>query len=234
MANELRQQEKKHQSKVQQRQKRQLQLKRLQDRDPIKLYWQIQKLEQKDKVGQEVRYLQRLKDDWKFIVSNKIHKEKVDKFLKNIEEEEKRKKKEQNRLWGQKSIYFNPELNPLGKVPGDGLSNTAKNPFPNLTKPLKKDMVFHYKEDPDIKSLGIALPEGSPPRFYKLVQNIPKSDHGNVIESEAMNTLLKPTIIEKASLIDSGGDNDNNGNCSEGNEDVNERDTKELKRQKID
>ncbi|KAF3992347.1 hypothetical protein FT663_01184 [Candidozyma haemuli var. vulneris] len=159
---EVRQNESKQKQKIQQRQKHQHQLEKLKSVDPIRLYFQIERLE---KEKNDEKRLKSLKDDWSFIRKHKLHADKLDGFLEQQKQKKAKIEKDQRRLWGNQSVYFNPELNPLGKVPAgeDGSS------LPNLTAPLRH--TTKYSPDPLIRELGIALPEGEPPKFYKSPQN---------------------------------------------------------------
>lgn len=174
LAQEVRRNELKQRQKIQQRQKQQHKLDKLSSCDPIKLYFHIRKLEALEErkeldPGQEKR-LQTLRQDWTFIVKNKLFRDKVDKFLKSQEEAQLAKRKAEQKLLGKESVYFNAELNPLGKVPI--VSNvTIENCtfFRNLKK-SSRNKIFS-EPDPIIAELGIRPPEGEPPRFYKSVQN---------------------------------------------------------------
>ncbi|KAK6465369.1 hypothetical protein DFJ63DRAFT_18857 [Scheffersomyces coipomensis] len=172
LAAELKKNERKQQTKVHQRQKDDLKSEKLKDANPIKIYHQIKKLEATNDISdKDKQYLARLKEDWDYIIKHKLHQEKVNTFLAKIEEDEKKRLSNESKLWGSKSIYFNPELNPLGKVP----SLPGEPTFPNLVKPLKGQYFKKPKVDPLIASLNVVLPQGEPPRFYKQVQNISKS-----------------------------------------------------------
>lgn len=193
LANELKTSERKQQNKVQQRQKRQFKLDKLSKSDPIKLYGLIERLEQNnDKTQREILYLKNLKDDWEFINKNGLHKDKIEPFLQKREQEEKEKIQANNKLWGRESVYFNPELNPLGKVPGANLLDTPIRQLPNYTKPLKSHLYKKYDKDPIIDKLGIVMPEGEPPRFYKMVQNVNKYS----VLSNAQNTTNEDAVNE--------------------------------------
>ncbi|RCK55530.1 hypothetical protein Cantr_04003 [Candida viswanathii] len=176
LADEFKKNERKQVSKIQQRQKHQHKLEKLSKTDPIRLYYRIERLEQQqDKSDKDNEYLQSLKDDWSFIEKNNLHSSKLKPFLQEKQKKEKEKLKQQSKLWGLKSVYFNPELNPLGKVPDvDNLSQKPSQPLQNLTLPLKTTLV-KYEPDPLIKELRITCPSGEPPRFYKLIQNTSKS-----------------------------------------------------------
>lgn len=163
LAKEVRQNELKQKQKLQQRQKHQHKLEKLSKADPVRLYFQIERLE-KEK-SNETR-LKLLKEDWQFIRKNKLHREKLDEFLEQQKEKKAKQEKNQRKLWGKTSIYFNPELNPLGKVP----VNENGEPFPNLTVPLRQTV--KCSPDPLIQELGITLPREPQPQFYKAPQNI--------------------------------------------------------------
>lgn len=184
LSEDLRKQEKRKQGAIQQRQKRQLQLERAQDTDPIRLYRRIQRL--KDDENSDKK-LARLEDEWDFIRKNGIHKEKLEPFLARINEKNERLEQQKSKLWGMKSVYFNPELNPLGKVPQ--IAQTKQ--LPNATIPLKSK--YRHPKDPRTLSMAIPLPPGEPPKYYKLVQNI-GDNHKSAIESSSTTSeMLVPT-----------------------------------------
>lgn len=190
LANELKSKERKQQSKVQQRQKRQFMIEKLSTADPIKIFRQIERLElNNDKTERDSLHLKNLKDDWEFIKKNGLHKEKVDFFLIQREQEEKTKTKANNKLWGLKSIYFNPELNPLGKVPGENLLEKPIRQLPNHTKPLKSHVYTKYAKDPLIDSLELVLPEGEPPKFYKMVQNTQRDSTTSSVQPSTISDV---------------------------------------------
>ncbi|CAI5757840.1 unnamed protein product [Candida verbasci] len=165
LSQEFKQNEKRQQNRIQQKQKHEFMMKKLSKIDPIKLFYKIENLEKKEnKSKTDEHHLNLLKDDWEFIEKNKLHLKKLEKLKKELETKERLKLKQKSKLWGDKSVYFNPELNALGKVP---------NGYKNLTIPLKERV--KYEPDPLIKQLNIKLPTGSPPQFYKLIQNTSKS-----------------------------------------------------------
>lgn len=176
LADEFKKNERKQVSKIQQRQRHQHKLERLSKTDPIKLYYKIKRLEQQDdKNEKDLSYLETLKGDWEFIEKNNLHSNKLKTFLQDQQKQQREKLKQQGKLWGLKSVYFNPELNPLGKVPDEtNLSFKPNQPLQNLTVPLKIKKIKH-EPDPLIKELGIGCPSGEPPRFYKLIQNTSRS-----------------------------------------------------------
>lgn len=189
LSDDLRRQEKKKQSSIQQRQKRQVQLERCKNTDPIRLYRRIQRIKEDDKGDKKL--LERLEDDWSFIVKNSIHNEKVQPFLERIEQQHKRIEEQKSKLWGMKSVYFNPELNPLGKVP----KNTGKKNLPNLTVPLKPSQ--KPPKDPRVQQMSISLPAGEPPKYYKFVQNTGE-EHRTAIESSGSTAkMFVPTQMLK-------------------------------------
>ncbi|KAI5955927.1 hypothetical protein KGF54_001429 [Candida jiufengensis] len=176
LAQEFKQNERKQQSKIQQRQKNQFKLEKLKNTDPIKLFHKIENLKNNpSKTEKDEEYLTKLQEDWSFIEKNGLHQSKVKQLLSDHEKKLKLKQKQETKLWGQESIYFNPELNPLGKVPDlDNLKVKLKEPLKNLIiKNLKN--VQKYEPDSLIKELNIKLPKGEPPKFYKYVQNTKKA-----------------------------------------------------------
>lgn len=195
---ELKKNERKQQQKVQNRQKQQHKKVKLASIDPIRLYYQIQRLEKSGELSdRDQKYLYGLKEDWDFIVKNNLHQTKLKPFLEQEQKKEKVKQLEKTKLHGLKSIYFNPELNPLGKIPNpDALPNKPIHPLPNFTKPLKKEDLEKYAVDPLINQLGIVVPEGDPPRFYKLVQNTQKKNYEN-LGAKAEISSFRPTNTRK-------------------------------------
>lgn len=228
LAGELRNNEKRQQERIRKRQKQQVKYDKLIHTDPIRLYGKIEKLEKEEsKSNREEAFLKQLRDDWNFIVKNELHKEKVQSFLSKKQTEDREMEKAKKRLWGQKSIYFNPELNPLGKVPGKGLLKRIRHELPNFTKPLEPSNYFKYPKDPEIDSMNIVMPKGQPPRFYKSVQNTQRPS----IDNKASVSLEKATKVESLSSQpasyrdahkvtykagDSDESNDNNDSSSEG------------------
>ncbi|KAI5966358.1 uncharacterized protein KGF55_000667 [Candida pseudojiufengensis] len=180
LAQEFKQNERKQQLKVQKRQKHQHKLEKLKNIDPIKLFHRIENLRNKSsKTDNDIEYLSKLEEDWSFIEKNDLHSNKVKEILRDQQKKLKLKQKEETTLWGKDSIYFNPELNPLGKVPqveslGFKLSQPLKNLKINQLKKVKK-----YEYDPLIEKLGVRLPDGQPPKFYKYVQNTKKPSKRN-------------------------------------------------------
>ncbi|KAI3403684.2 hypothetical protein KGF56_003502 [Candida oxycetoniae] len=172
---EIKQNERKRQLKIQQRQKLKFKLEKLQQCDPIKLYHKIENLEKRSNLSEkETSYLKLLKEDWAFIEKNKLHEGKIKSFLKDKDQHEKSIRKRESKLWGVKSVYFNPELNPLGKVPRiECLDCEVQIELKNWTVPLHSKRK-KYDVDPLIKELNVKVPKGEPPKFYKLIQNTEK------------------------------------------------------------
>lgn len=170
LAKEVRQNELKQRQKIQQRQKHQHRLQKVQLLDPIRLYFQIQKLEASPADNDQQTRLKRLKDDWKFMEKNKLHQEKLRPFLEEQKRKQEAQRKAASKLWGKLSVYFNPELNPLGKVPElSNLLYRIQGTLPNATLPLKARK--KYERSPLLDSLQVVMPEGPRPQFYKLVKN---------------------------------------------------------------
>lgn len=179
LASEIRREETKRQSKIQNRQKYNHAFEKLKNVDPISIYKKIERLKNSpDKDINSIKYLKTLQKDWDFIIKHDLHKDKVKPFLESVEKNRKQQEVLRNKLWGLKSVYFNPELNPLGKVPSG---------MENHTIPLKKHNTQHYDPDPLINELHITPPEGEAPRFYKQVYNTGRSQI-TTIESEAKRT----------------------------------------------
>ena len=168
LAREVRKSEQKLRLRIQQKQKHAHLLEKLQRTDPIRLHFQIERLESGQLDGAGKKRLQKLKEHWAFMQKNGLHKEKIQAFLEQQRKKQAEEEKARTRLWGKESVYFNPELNPLGKVPDwrnlDGFSE----PLPNAKKPVQR---VEVEADPEISLLGIQPPEGAPPKFYRAVQN---------------------------------------------------------------
>lgn len=156
LAREVRKTELRLRLRLQQKQKDAHLTEKLRAADPARLFFRIQRLEGDPKSATQ---LKKLRSEWAFMVKHGIHKEKVEQLEAQQKEKKLQAEKARTKLWGKQSVYFNPELNPLGKVPPG---------YPNTTKPVK-----FVKPTPDAKigELGIELPVGDPPRFYKNVQN---------------------------------------------------------------
>lgn len=191
LAKEVRQNELKQKQKIQQRQKHQHKLEKLTKIDPIRLYFQIEKLE---KDNSNDKRLKSLKEDWQFIRKNNLHSDKLGDFLQQQKQKKARQERDQKRLWGKESIYFNPELNPLGKVPRDEQGNR----LPNLTGPLRHKT--EYPPDPLIEELGITLPAGEPPQFYKSPQNIHVEKPKESEKKAAPKAKPRPTVPRNLDL----------------------------------
>lgn len=170
LAKEVKKNELKQKQKIQQRQKLDHKAKSLQDANPILIYYSIQRLENSaDLDHHQQKRLAKLREDWAYIRKNKLHQDKLIPFLEKQEKEKQEKLAEKSRLNGKSSIYFNPELNPLGKVPVIKSNTMSKIILPNIIKPIKHPHT--YQPDPLISELGIVPPVGAPPMFYKQVQN---------------------------------------------------------------
>lgn len=169
LSKEVRKNEVRQKQKIQLRQKHQNQLDRLTTADPIKVYFNLQRLSNQSDLDQhQQKRLRTLKEDWAFILKQKLHHEKVTRFLEAEKEKKAARERQEKKLLGSKSVYFNPEWNPLGKVPD--LSNTSfgQGKLPNLQKGKHNHV---YEPDPLIAEWNIPMPEGEPPKFYKMVQN---------------------------------------------------------------
>lgn len=162
LSTELRKSESKRQQNIQSRQKRQDMMSRLVDVDPVKLYYKLQGAKEHNKSR-----VKRLQADWDFMINHGLHKTKIERLLANID----RKEAEKHRRHGPKSVYYNPELNPLGLVPDiNALPYSVK--LENHTVPLDSKYLTVYKEDPIINKLGIKPPLDEQPRFYKRVNSL--------------------------------------------------------------
>ncbi|OBA24559.1 hypothetical protein METBIDRAFT_25692, partial [Metschnikowia bicuspidata var. bicuspidata NRRL YB-4993] len=170
LAKEVRKSEQKSKLKIQSRQKHQSKLEQLSSTDPIRVFLQIEKLENITGPDQfQQKKLAKLRQDWSFIRKNKLQEEKVNSFLANRKKAQDAKEKEQRKLRGKDSVYFNPELNPLGKVPDINNVTYDCDCLPNIAKPSKVTQM--YEQDELVLHYNIRPPKGSPPKFYKNVQN---------------------------------------------------------------
>lgn len=156
LAREVRKNELRLRLRIQQKQKDAHLSEKLRSTDPARLFFRIQRLESDPNATAQ---LKKLKSEWAFMEKHGIHKEKVQQLVAQQKEKKIQEERARTKLWGKQSVYFNPELNPLGKVPSG---------FPNVTKPEK---FVKPQADPAIAQLGIQLPAGEPPRFYRKVQN---------------------------------------------------------------
>lgn len=165
LSKEVRQNEQRNKQRIQNRQKHQAKLDKLTKCDPIRLHKQLRRLRNESQLQpHQTKKLKQLEDEWQFIIKNKLHKSQVDEYLAQEAKREQEAERNRKKLWGLKSVYFNPELNPLGKVPTvEGVR------MENLTKPLPSRKIV---PDQRISDWGITLPEGVPPRFYKKPQNV--------------------------------------------------------------
>lgn len=231
LAQEFKQNERKQQSKIQQRQKHQHKLEKLKNTDPIQLFHKIKNLETKEsKSDRDEDYLKSLKEDWAFIEKNGLHKAKIRKFLEDNEKHDRTNLKLKNKLWGGKSIYFNPELNPLGKVPNaTNLDEDIEVKLDNLTIPLRNKT--HYEPDPVIKELNVKLPPGKPPKFYKLVQNTekPKKIKGDSSEASFQTPSTIKTYSEQQHYLSNSDEDESSAELEEEKKLDDEPDMKKVK-----
>lgn len=172
LAKEVKKNELKQKQRIQQRQKQAHRVTSLQEANPILIYYAIQKLEKESNLDvQQQKRLAKLRDDWAFIRKNKLHKDKLEPFLAKQDKLKAKQLEDESKLKGKDSIYFNPELNPLGRVPYLSTEgSTERQKMPNISKPIKNP--HKYAPDPIIAQLGITPPQGNAPKFYKNVQNI--------------------------------------------------------------
>lgn len=201
LAKEVRKNELKQRAKLQQRQKNDHQLQKLSKIDPIRLYFQIQKLEAST-LEHDQRRLKSLKDDWLFIQKQGLHKEKVNAFLELEKKKQQEKEKAARKLWGRESVYFNAELNPFGKVPDVTKLPYKLEQLPNIKKPTR---FVKYERDPIIEELGIQVPEGAPPRYYKKPLNTKMPAKATSVNSEHKSAKSSKTSV-KNSVLDSDSD----------------------------
>lgn len=206
LSKEVRKNELKERLKLQQKQKNEHKTQKLTKVDPIRLYLQLQKLEAEPNLDHEQKKrLKTLNEDWQFIKKHSLHKAKVDEFLKQEKVKLEQKARAAKKLWGLASVYFNPELNPLGKVPNiNNLSHKLSKELPNATKPIKQKVV--YEQDPLIAELGIKPPSGEPPQFYKKVQNTHITKPVAEEKSEQLTAAKPKAKAIRHSALDSDSD----------------------------
>ncbi|ODQ82201.1 hypothetical protein BABINDRAFT_158847 [Babjeviella inositovora NRRL Y-12698] len=134
----------------------------------------LEETEQGDR--RSLRRLEKAELDLKFMIQNGLFKEEIEAFVKKNDNSVKEKmvKDTDSKLLGSNSIYYNPELNPLGQIPTLADSRLFKLTHvpPNLSAPLSTNH-FRFKKyeiDADILANPIPMPEDSsnPPRFYKI------------------------------------------------------------------
>lgn len=185
LADELRKQESKRQKKAQDKQKYNLRHDKLKDVKPRDLYRKIQRVRAIEaKTPNDHKHLKSLEEDWNFMKKHNMHKDELERMEAEAEKEKKQQEIVLKKLWGLKSVYFNPELNPLGKVPNASkLPFKLRGPLANETIPLKPSQKQHIEPDPLIKQYNITPPEGEPPRFYKKVFNTGR-EHITTISNE--------------------------------------------------
>ncbi|CAN3361341.1 hypothetical protein DICA4_D30922 [Diutina catenulata] len=175
LADDLRKQEKEKQQRIQSRQRHQNRLAKLTAAVPAKLFYRLQKLQE---TGEDPKKTQELQADWDFIIKHGLHKDEVKKLLEKHDKDVQPK--------GKDSVYFNPELNPLGKAPPG---------FPNITK----SQIKHRKpptKDPLIKELGIVPPSGEPPKFYKKVYNAEQTQ--TEVSGSAVANFTPTHLVKRA------------------------------------
>lgn len=242
LADERRKYEKQLQAKIQKRQKHQHKLSKLEHVDPVRLHGKLRRLEQRasdesDSFSErDAKYLKDLKGDWEFIVANGLHKGIVQGIISKENVIVEKKKEDALKLWGKESVYFNPELNPLGKVPPN---------LPNLTKKAQR-VKKEYEDDPKLVELGVRLPEGDAPMFYKAVQNFTTepSSKGTLesreLQGDAKGISLIPTTFLKrkkavvTKQLDVAGDEDEDeGDASSGSSDGEDEEESWRKKQRV-
>lgn len=155
LSDDIRKQERLRQLKVHLRQKRQLQHDRAVNADPVKLFHQLHRWQTKPPVidKDKTRYLQ-VKETWDYIIKNGLHKDKMGPLVRDLEKA--------TALRGSKLIYYNPELNPLGKFP-------SYHPNLAVTDKFKRNLP---EQDPLIVQLDIKPPSDPQPKYYRKVYNV--------------------------------------------------------------
>ena len=208
LANDQRKFEKLQQSKVQNRQKRAHMMAKLEKADPARIRKKIIALEQqKELLARDKTFLASLREDWKFIRRNNLHLAQVEAVLLREKEAEQRKEEAAAKLWGKSSVYFNPELNPLGKVP-PGMKNVVVSEIGRKSK---------YPTDSIIAEIGVTLPAGEPPRFYKEVQNYYSLERSSdVVQGTEKLTVLVPSQLRKKRWVENETEEGDNKDGEEG------------------
>ncbi|KAG7192299.1 uncharacterized protein KQ657_002018 [Scheffersomyces spartinae] len=199
-------QRKKH-HRTQTRQKHEYLLKKVENTDVEKLYGTLKF--HKNKRDPNTKLITKLQEEWDFILKNKLHPQAVALILSR----EQKQVEEENKLWGRQSIYFNPELNPLGKPPTiDGKR------LPNIKVPIRNKRL--YKSDPRIANWAITPPDGVCPKFYKVVLNTEKDR----AEETIINTQPKHPTSGNDSVNRSDTTNWNIQSDSDSGRDTNDSD----------
>lgn len=100
LADEFKKNEKKQITKIQQRQRDNHKLEKLKAIDPIHLYYKIDRLDQTpNKSEKDNSYLNKLKEDWDFIIKHNLHSSKLKPFLENQQKKQQQKLRQQTKLW---------------------------------------------------------------------------------------------------------------------------------------
>jgi hypothetical protein len=196
LAQERRSLERLQQARVQKRQKHAHLQAKLERADPHKMHAQIRSLERRASEGplapRDQQFLQRLREEWQFMVANGLHAAAVSEIEERLRAAEARRQRDAAKLWGRQLVYFNPELNPLGKVPPG---------MPNVRTSDRGKLGARYPDDAELEALGVALPAGPPPRFYKLVQNAQQSAS---VEGKAQGLAMVPATLRKRRKVQPG------------------------------
>lgn len=161
---ELKKADQKKQQRIQHRQKHEFMMKKLKDANPIGIYERLMAAKRDNKKDKIVA----LQSEWDFILKHGLHKEKVERYLEGVKRKHEEEEAFRTQNHGPKSVYYNPELNPLGLVPdAKNLSYQLVTSLDNVVKPLKHRTT--YEADPLMEKLKIRPPSLEPPRFYKRV-----------------------------------------------------------------
>lgn len=127
------------------------------------------------------------------MVAHGLHAAAVSEIEERLREAEARRQRDAAKLWGRQLVYFNPELNPLGKVPAG---------MPNVRTSDRHKLGAKYPDDAELEALGVALPAGPPPRFYRLVQNAQQSA---TVEGKAQGLAMVPATLRKRRKVQPAG-----------------------------
>lgn len=159
---ELKKAEQKKQLRIQHRQKHEFMMKKLKEANPSKVYERLMAAKRDNKKADG------LQADWDFILKHGLHKEKVERILEGVKRKHEEEETFRTQNHGPKSVYYNPELNPLGLVPDTkNLPYQLTHRLNNDIKPLKHKTT--YEPDPLMEKLKIRPPSLEPPKFYKRV-----------------------------------------------------------------
>lgn len=162
LTKELRQNEARNRSRIQNHQKHQARVAKLTQGNPVQHYRRMERLKKETLDGHGKKKLQQLTEDWQFMLKHKIHHEQIQELLASEKQKAEAAHKQRTKLHGRQLVYFNAELNPLGKVP-----EVEGQPMPNITIGPKRHRDNKPNPDARIHQWGITPPPGPRPQFYR-------------------------------------------------------------------